>query len=83
MLTCVQALERMGVRSVEELVMYADVTGKPRLDMKEVHIRENLLALLVLYWYRSTNTDAKGGIIGAEYSTDCVLCSRMLTYALV
>ena len=31
-----QALERMGVRSVEELVMYADVTGKPRLDMKEV-----------------------------------------------
>jgi hypothetical protein len=49
MLTCVQALERMGVRSVEELVMYADVTGKPRLDMKEVHIREKLLALLVLY----------------------------------
>jgi len=31
-----EALHRMGVRSVEELVMYADVTGKPRLDMMEV-----------------------------------------------
>lgn len=38
-----EALHRMGVRSVEELVMYADVTGKPRLDMKEVHeYREKL-----------------------------------------
>ena len=31
------ALHRIGVRSVEELMMYVDVTGKPRLDMHEVH----------------------------------------------
>ena len=29
-------LNRIGVRSVEELMMYVDVTGKPRLDMHEV-----------------------------------------------
>ena len=29
-------LHRIGVRSVEELMMYVDVTGKPRLDMHEV-----------------------------------------------
>jgi hypothetical protein len=29
-------LHRIGVRSVEELMMYVDVTGKPRLDMQEV-----------------------------------------------
>jgi len=32
-----QALHRMGVRSVHELVRYADVTGKPELDMNEVN----------------------------------------------
>jgi hypothetical protein len=32
-----EALHRMGVHSVEELVRYADATGKPELDMSEVN----------------------------------------------
>ena len=31
------ALDRIGVRSVGELMTYVDVTGKPQLDMTEVH----------------------------------------------
>ena len=32
-----EALHRIGVRSVEELMRYADATGKPELDMGEVN----------------------------------------------